>query len=299
MSVRIEADLRSVVVVARLCLFMQHQAQAFEQIGCCHEPVFAGAPHVVEGLELLAQRRPGGLERGGGRWLAFQRRFRLRLERRLVVDVEGRAELGGEVTIGGTIQNVVPAGQFELIRGRLDILGQRINLTEATVVLQGDFNPFISVRAETQRDDNTIAVIIEGPVSEPEVTFSSTPDRPQEEVLALLLFGRDLSEISGLQALRIANAINTLAGRSGTSIVDRLRQSTGLDDIDVQTTADGQTEVRLGRYINERAYTDVTVNSEGDTEVNLNLTVTPSITARGTVGTDGNTGVGVYYERDY
>ncbi|SFE46564.1 translocation/assembly module TamB domain-containing protein [Roseivivax sediminis] len=209
------------------------------------------------------------------------------------------AELGGELYVGGTIQSPEPAGQFELIRGRLDILGQRLTLSEASVVLQGDLNPFITVRADTERDDNTITILIEGPVSDPEVTFSSSPDRPQEEVLALLLFGRDLSEISGLQALRIATAINTLAGRSGTSVVDRLRQSTGLDDIDIQTGADGQTELRLGRYINDRTYTDVTVNSEGETEINLNLTISKSITARGTAGTDGNTGVGVYYERDY
>ncbi|ETX14020.1 hypothetical protein OCH239_05775 [Roseivivax halodurans JCM 10272] len=252
---------------------------------------------LLGGNEEAEAENAGG---GGGGGLNYGLDITIRAPSQIFIRGRGLdAELGGELTIGGTIQNVVPAGQFELIRGRLDILGQRINLTEATVVLQGDFNPYITVRAETQRDDNTIAVIIEGPVSEPEVTFRSSPDRPQEEVLALLLFGRDLSEISGLQALRIANAINTLAGRSGTSLVDRLRQSTGLDDIDVQTTADGQTEVRLGRYINERTYTDVTVNSEGDTEVNLNLTVTPSITARGTVGTDGNTGVGVYYERDY
>ncbi|ETW11949.1 hypothetical protein ATO8_14822 [Roseivivax marinus] len=216
--------------------------------------------------------------------------------------VRGRgldAELGGELQIGGTLQNPVPQGRFDLIRGRLDILGQRITLSEAYVQLLGDFNPFIYVRADTQRDENTISIIIEGPVNDPEVTFQSTPDRPEEEVLALLLFGRDLSEISGLQALRIAAAVNTLAGNGGGGILENLRQSTGLDDIDIQTGADGQTELRVGRYINERAYTDVTVNSAGETEINLNLTVTPNITARGTATSTGNTGVGIYYERDY
>ncbi|SLN69794.1 hypothetical protein ROJ8625_03643 [Roseivivax jejudonensis] len=253
------------------------------------------------------QRRAGllggdttGDEAGGGGGVNYGLDITVSAPSQIFVRGRGLdAELGGEVQVGGTIQNPVPSGRFELIRGRLDILGQRITLSEAAIVLQGDLNPFVSVRADTQRDGNTISVIIEGPVSEPEVTFSATPERPQEEVLALLLFGRDLSEISGLQALRIANAVNTLAGRSGTSVVDRLRQSTGLDDIDVSTGADGQTELRLGRYINERAYTDVTVNSSGETEINLNLTVTDSITARGTVGSTGNTGVGVYYERDY
>ncbi|MHA6326873.1 translocation/assembly module TamB domain-containing protein [Roseivivax sp. CAU 1753] len=209
------------------------------------------------------------------------------------------AEVGGELVIGGTIQNIVPRGRFELVRGRLDILGQRIELDEATVSLQGDFNPRIRVVAETAAGDTLIQVIIEGPVSEPEVTFSSTPERPQEEVLSLLLFGRDLSEISALQALRIASAINTLSGRGGPGISETLRANTGLDNLDLQTGEDGGAAVSVGKYIGENAYTDVTVNSTGETEINLNLNLSKSITARGTVTSTGNTGVGIYYEKDY
>lgn len=152
--------------------------------------------------------------------------------------------------------------------------------------------------AETQSGETQIRVIIEGQVSAPEVTFESTPERPQEEVLSLLLFGRDLSEISALQALRIAGAINTLAGR-GPGISETLRANTGLDNLDLQTSQDGTTAVSVGKYIGDNAYTDVTVNSAGETEINLNLTITDSVTARGTVTSSGNTGVGIYYERDY
>jgi translocation and assembly module TamB len=197
------------------------------------------------------------------------------------------------------LKNVTPTGRFDLIRGRLDILGQRLTLSEASIVLQGDLDPYLQVRADASRADTEIQVNIVGPVSDPEVTFTSNPDRPEEEVLALLLFGRDLTQISGLQALRIAAALNTLAGRSGNSIIDNIRMSTGLDDLDVQTSEDGTTELQLGKYINDRTYTDVTVGSDGTSEINLNLTVTPNITARGTVGSDGNTGVGVYFEKDY
>ncbi|MHA7875522.1 translocation/assembly module TamB domain-containing protein [Roseivivax sp.] len=208
------------------------------------------------------------------------------------------AEVGGELRVGGTTQNVVPQGRFELIRGRLDILGQRIELDEATVSLEGDFNPFVRVVALTQSGDTQISVTIEGAASDPEVSFASTPDRPQEEVLALLLFGRDLSEISAFQALRIAAAINTLSG-GGPGITETLRANTGLDNLDLQTSEDGSTAVSVGKYIGENAYTDVTVNSTGETEVNLNLEITDSVTARGTVSSTGNTGVGLYYERDY
>ncbi len=208
------------------------------------------------------------------------------------------AELGGTLTVGGTLQNIEPRGRFELVRGRLNILGQRIELDEATIAPQGDLDPFVRVVAATQSGETQIRVIIEGQVSDPEVTFESTPERPQEEVLSLLLFGRDLSEISALQAVRIAGAINTLAGR-GPGLTETLRANTGLDNLDLQTSQDGTTAVSVGKYIGDNAYTDVTVNSAGETEINLNLTITNSVTARGTVTSTGNTGVGIYYERDY
>ena len=210
------------------------------------------------------------------------------------------AELGGTLNLGGTTNNIVPVGQFELIRGRLDILQQRFDLSEGTVSLQGDFEPFIRLVATTEaRTGTVINIIVEGPASEPEVTFTSVPDLPQDEVLAQLIFGRDLSEISPLQAVQLAAAVSTLAGRGGGGLVDDFRQDIGLDDFDVTTDADGNAAVRAGAYLSENVYTDVTVSSDGSTEVNLNLDITDEITAKGTVDDDGETSIGIFFERDY
>ncbi|EPX75938.1 translocation/assembly module TamB domain-containing protein [Salipiger mucosus] len=217
--------------------------------------------------------------------------------------VRGRgldAELGGQLTLTGSSTNIVPQGRFELIRGRLDILGQRLTLDEAILTLQdGTFIPTINVTATTERDGVDITIGIEGEATSPDVSFSSSPNRPEDEVLALLLFGRDISELSALQALRIAAAVNTLAGRGGTGIIENLRLGFGVDDLDVTTDEDGNAGLRVGKYINENLYTDVEVNSEGETEVNLNLNVTSDITARGSVESTGNTSIGIFFERDY
>ena len=119
------------------------------------------------------------------------------------------------------------------------------------------------------------------------------------EVLALLLFGQDVQNISAFQALRLASAVNTLAGRGGSGIVDNLRMGFGLDDLDVTTDEDGNAGLRLGKYISDNVYTDVEVDSGGDSSVNLNIQISPSVKARGSVTSDGDTGVGVFFERDY
>jgi translocation and assembly module TamB len=131
------------------------------------------------------------------------------------------------------------------------------------------------------------------------VTFSSTPDLPEDEILARLVFGRGLDQISAFQALNLASAVATLSGKGGAGVIGRLRDSFGLDDLDVTTDAGGGVAVRAGTYISDNIYTDVTVGADGRSEINLNLSITPNITARGGVSSDGNTGLGVFFERDY
>ncbi len=219
------------------------------------------------------------------------------------VFVRGRgldAELGGQLRLTGTTGNVIPIGRFDLVRGRLNILGQRFELDEGYAQLQGDFSPFLRLVATTETTTGTIiSIVVEGPADNIEVRFESTPDLPQDEVLAQLLFGRDLSSISPLQAVQLASAVATLAGRGGGSVVDRLRSGLDLDDLDFTTAEDGTAAVRAGKYISDNVYTDVTVGADGTTEINLNIDIDRNFTARGSVASDGETSVGIFFERDY
>ncbi|NAZ37349.1 translocation/assembly module TamB domain-containing protein [Rubellimicrobium sp. CFH 75288] len=217
------------------------------------------------------------------------------------VFVRGRgldAELGGTLRLTGTTAAVVPIGQFSLIRGRFDILGQRFVLTEGSATLQGAFVPFLRLVATTQaRSGAQLSVILEGPADAPEVTFASSPELPQDEVLAQLLFGRSLDSITPFQAVQLAAAAAQLAG-GGDGVVDRLRGGAGLADLDFTVGEDGGAAVRLGQYLTENIYTDVVVGTE-QTTATINLDLTQDLTVRAGVTTAGETTLGIYFERDY
>ncbi|SNR33104.1 DUF490 domain-containing protein [Paracoccus sediminis] len=216
------------------------------------------------------------------------------------VFIRGRgidAELGGTLQVQGTTRNAIPIGFLELIRGRVDLLGRRFDLTEGLVELQGSLIPVIRLVAETDRDGITTRIIIDGEARDPEITFESSPELPEEEVLSQLLFGQGLDNISPLQAAQLANAIAVLAGRGGEGIIGNLRNQVGLDDLDLATDDDGNVQVRAGKYLSDNLYTDVAVGADGKSTLNLNLDVTNSLTARGSVGSDGT--LGIYFERDY
>ena len=209
------------------------------------------------------------------------------------------AELGGSLRLRGTTADVVPDGSFNLIRGRLDILGKRLTLTEAQLRLEGDFVPFVRIAASTESDGVTSSVLIEGLTSDPKVSFTSSPALPQEEVLSRLLFGRGLETLSAFQAAQLAGAVASLAGKGGEGIAAKLRKGFGLDDLDVRTDDAGTASLRAGKYIARNVYSEIELDQNGKSQVQLNLDVTNSVTLRGKIGSNGQTGIGVFLENDY
>ncbi|MGB3554634.1 MAG: translocation/assembly module TamB domain-containing protein, partial [Jannaschia sp.] len=216
--------------------------------------------------------------------------------------VRGRgldAELGGSLRLTGTTSDPVTAGAFQLVRGRLDILEQRFDLDEGEISFQGDLTPYIRLVAITETDGLTASITVEGPADDIDITFGSSSNIPQEEILAQIFFGRDLSQLSPLQAIQLANSIAVLSGRGSSGLLDRLRGGAGLDDLDITTDGEGNTAVRAGKYLSDNVYTDVQVDQDGDASISLNLDLTPDVTIRGSTGAKGNSTLGIFYERDY
>lgn len=263
--------------------------------------------HVNEPRDVRDTRARAGLinsdgARAGARGSVRPFRLDLTISAPSRIFLRGRgidAELGGQLRLAGTTDAIVPSGGFQLIRGRLDILGKRLVLSEASLQLEGSFIPVIGVRAETQSDGITSIVTIDGPADDPSVAFTSVPELPQEEVLARLLFGRDLGKLSAFQAAQLAGAVATLAGRGGAGIVSQLRDGLGLDDFDLSTADDGTTALTAGKYLSEKVYTEVEITQDGRTRANVNLDLRPGLTVRGRLDDDGDTGVGIFVERDY
>lgn len=216
--------------------------------------------------------------------------------------VRGRGldtELGGRVRLTGPITNIQPVGSFALIRGRISILGQRITFDEGTVTLVGDLNPQINFVARSEGDNITAIVTVTGTVDNLNIVFSSSPELPQDEVLAQLIFKRSIGELSAFQIAQLAAAAAELAGGSNNSLISKLRQGTGLDDIDVVTDSKGQTAVRAGRYIRDNIYLGVEAGSAGATKGTVNLDISRNLKIKGAVGSDGDSSAGIFYEKDY
>lgn len=263
-----------------------------------------GLIHADEGAGVRLTRQRAGLaidERHEARRMP-PLRLDLTLDAPSRVFVRGRgldAELGGTLRLGGTTRDVIPSGGFALIRGRLDLLGNRFALTDGSASMVGSFIPFVRLVATTESGGVSTSIILEGEADAPDISFRSSPELPEDEVLAWLIFGRSLATLSPFQAAQLGLSIATLAGHGDGGVISRTRGALGLDDLDLTTDEEGVAALRAGRYLSERVYSDVTVDSEGRGEVSINLDLTPSVTLRARTDSDGRTGLGVFFERDY
>lgn len=235
----------------------------------------------------------------GGSGPVYNLNLQLNAPNRIFVRGRGlQAELGGAIGVGGTTENVVPSGQIELLRGTFDILGRRLELDRGLITLQGRLQPVMDFSASTSTSEGTATLLISGALDSPVIEVTSDPERPSEEALAMLVFGDEFTSLSPVKIAQLASSLATLGGKGG-GFMSRLRESLGLDQLDIGTDSGGSGQVGVGNYLSDNIYTDFSVNAQGETEINLNLDVTDSFTVKGMADNTGDTSLGLFYERDY
>ncbi|MGO8081565.1 translocation/assembly module TamB domain-containing protein [Rhizobium leguminosarum] len=217
--------------------------------------------------------------------------------------VRGRgidAELGGLVTIRGTAAAPIVTGGFTMRRGRMTILNRRLDFSDKSrITFAGDLTPALDMEATSASGSTTLTVDVAGLATDPAITFSSSPELPQDEVLAQLIFGQSMSKLSPVQIAQLADAVSQLAGNRSTSLFEGLRNQLGVDDFDVSTDSKGQTSVSVGRYLNDRTYFELQQGGSAGAKAVINLDVGRGVKLRGGAGGNGEGEAGIVYEREY
>lgn len=218
------------------------------------------------------------------------------------VFIRGRgidAELGGEIRVGGTLAAPALDGGFELRRGRLNVLTQRLDFSRGRLTFAGGLIPELDFVAETRAADVTAKIIVSGPADQPAFAFTSEPQLPQDEVLSRLLFARASGSLSPFQAVQLAQAAAQFAGGGGDDTFERLRKSLGVDNLDIQMGTGGPT-VGASRYISDNVSVGVKVGAKPeDSGVSVGVDVTKRLKLQAETGADGSAAVGVGAEWEY
>lgn len=213
------------------------------------------------------------------------------------------SEWSGELTVTGTADAPVINGQLESVRGQIDFLGKVFKLNRGTVAFAGgrDIDPDLQAVAEHTGRDITVTATLEGTVQNPTLSLGSTPELPQDEVLARLMFGKSVADLSALEAGQLGAAVADLSmGGGGPGLLDRLRSFVGVDVLRFGTSAEGDPSLTAGQYITEDVFIGVEQGAAGDSSAaTVELGLSDNISVDSQVGVSGRSDVGIQFKWDY
>lgn len=215
------------------------------------------------------------------------------------------AEFGGKLKVNGFADDPQVNGELNIIRGRYSEFGKTFKITKANLLFLGSVppSPELDIVTETQAGEILAKILITGPAQKPKISFSSVPEKPEDEVVSYILFGKDPAELSPIQAVQLARSIAKFSGAikgGGLDPIVTLRNATGLDDISVETDDEGNVNVGAKKRINDRVTLEVESGSEPDSAgAKIEIELTPSITLESKVGQDASGGAGIFWSRDY
>jgi translocation and assembly module TamB len=208
--------------------------------------------------------------------------------------VRGRgldAELGGRVHLQGTLAALQPSGGFELRRGTFSLAGQTLTFTKGEVSFVGDgiTDPSIDFVATSANSSIVATLEFTGTAKAPKIILSSSPQLPQDEVLAQLLFNRGTSSLGPFELAEIAAALASLTGVApgAADPLGGVRQALGLDRLSIGTGANGSPALQAGRYIAPGVYVGVQQGVSGSTQAQVQIDLMKGLKLQGTVG-DGS-----------
>lgn len=216
-----------------------------------------------------------------------------------VVDSEWR----GNLRASGTVARPVLNGSMTAVRGHAGLLATRFTLENSTISWNGELgNPYLGVRGASTAGDTAVSLAVTGPVNDTRLELSSTPPMPQDEILSQLLFRRNLSRISPVQAVQLGRVARMFSGKmSAMDLMTGFMRLPGVDMFDIRTGEQAdEAVVGAGKYINERIYIEVEQGTAADSgKVSAEVGVTPNISVKGDVGARERGGLGVFWKHDY
>jgi translocation and assembly module TamB len=215
------------------------------------------------------------------------------------------SEWGAKLRITGTSAAPLISGDMELVRGTLGFAGRSFELESGRISFNGGpaANPSIRVAAASDVDGTTVRVNIRGTGQNPDISFSSTPALPQDEIMARILFGNSIGELSAIQAVQLAGSLNNLrGGPGGLNPLGVLQSATGLDRLRIlgadDVTGRGMA-VAFGQYITNDVYVEIVTDARGYTATQLEISLTPALSILSQIGSGGTSNVNVRYKKDY
>ena len=219
------------------------------------------------------------------------------------VFVRGRGldvELSLRAHVGGTTAAPVLDGVARVVRGDFNFASKRFEFDESGVIYLASSAERIRLDLQATREDPSLTAVIkvEGTAAKPQITLTSTPVLPNDEVLSQVLFGRSASQLSPIEAAQLASALSSLATGGGFDVIGSLRSFAGLDRLAFAGGDQSGFSVSGGKYITDDVYLELTGGGREGPSAQVEWRVRRNLSIISRLAGDGDTRLSVRWRKD-
>ncbi|MFN4183622.1 MAG: translocation/assembly module TamB domain-containing protein [Hyphomonas sp.] len=228
--------------------------------------------------------------------------FHILSDRRIFIDGRGLdSEWGVNVNVTGSPASPILNGRATLVRGELELARRPFVFDSGVVTFDGPVDSAqVAISAARQIDGFSAQVDVTGSPTSPRIELSSTPDLPQDEILARMLFGRSVMDLSALEAAELAGSIARLSGQgTGLNPLGQIQAGLGLDRLRLGVSNEGTTELGVGQYLAPDVYLEVTTAGASGNSVEVEWQPRPQISVTSEARSTGESRVSLRWKRDY
>lgn len=228
--------------------------------------------------------------------------FRIQSDRRIFIDGRGLdSEWGVNVNVTGSPAAPLLNGRATLVRGELELARRPFVFDSGTVTFDGPVDSArVAISAARAVDGFSARIDVTGSPMSPRIELSSTPDLPADEILARMLFGRSVMDLSALEAAELANSIARLSGQGGgLDPLGQIQAGLGLDRLRLGLSDEGTTELGVGQYLAPDVYLEVTTAGAAGNSVEVEWQPRPQISVTSEARSTGESRISVRWKRDY
>ncbi len=279
----------------------------------------AQTPSGVTAMDVIERNKPVSerelLQRPIGRGPLVNLDVRVRAARNIFVRGLGLStEMSLDASVAGTTAAPVLQGTAHVVRGDYDLAGKRFTIDDSGVVYLATTPDRVRLDLSASRDDPSLTAIIriKGTAAKPQVTLTSTPTLPSDEVLSQVLFGRSAAQLSPVEGAQLAASVTSLATGGGFDVMGGLRNFARLDRLalgggEAPSTVNAgggkyvETNVTVsgGKYINNRVYLELTGGGRLGPSAQVEVRANPALSFISQLGGETGAKLEVRWKIDY
>ena len=229
--------------------------------------------------------------------------IKVRAPRRVFIRSRGLdMELSLDSTLKGSLGALEIYGKATVLRGGYKIAGKELLFESGGIDFNGDLGAStVNLIANTDTQNLSASVVIKGTVESPEIELSSTPERPQDEILSALLFGRSATELSTIEAAQLAGALAQFSGAGGGfDLLGGLRDALGVGQLSIGLGEGGGAQITGGRYLAKNVYLQVfSGGGKEQTGAVIDWEIRKNISLTSKIQSDNDQSFSLKWKRDF